>query len=103
MLTVLELAFDLKDIKAAVAGNFHLAAELASDHIFHTTPVSLRFVDASSATLAMQAGRRTLMMEIGVLVGLAGAEELLRRYEEVFVSSLGARPHWGLDRNHLRG
>jgi len=99
----IELAFDLKDIKAAVAGNFHLAAELASDHIFHTTPVSLRFVDASSATLAMQAGRRTLMMEIGVLVGLAGAEELLRRYEEVFVSSLGARPHWGLDRNHLRG
>jgi len=42
-------------------------------------------------------------MEIGSLVGLDGVEELLRRYEEVFVSSLAARPHWGLDRNHLRG
>jgi FAD/FMN-containing dehydrogenase len=97
-----ELAFDLQQAHDAVTLNFRLAQQLADGGMHHSAPVSLRFVKASPAYLAMQNGRKTMMMEIGVLAGLYGAEELLRYYEEAFVNAMKARPHWGLDRNYLR-
>lgn len=57
---------------------------------------------AADAYVTMQNGRDTMMMEIGIFTDTFGADELLRTYEQDFVSTLRARPHWGLDRNHLR-
>ena len=47
-------------------------------------------------------GRPTLMLEIPMLVGTRGADELLRTYEDIFMRELGARPHWGLDLDAIR-
>jgi hypothetical protein len=45
----------------------------------------------------MQHGRRTMMLEIGVLVAARGSRTLLHNYEEFFMDRFAARPHWGLD------
>jgi hypothetical protein len=96
-----EPAFDLSQTKEAVEQNCRLAEQLGAVGIHHTAPVSLRFVRNADAYLAMQQGRDTTMMEIDVLAGQYGVEELLQANERHFIGSLGARPHWGLDRNVL--
>ena len=96
-----ELGFRLDQTQAAVERQFGVAAELATNGIHHSAPLSLRFVAPSSAFLAMSSGQKTTMMEMGILVGLQGAEELLHTHEDVFVREFTARPHWGLDRNVL--
>ncbi len=98
----IELAFRLDQTKDAVQRQFQIAAELADRGIHHSAPLSLRFVAPSAAHLAMQHGQKTTMMEMGLLVGLPGAEELLHSHEDVFIREFMARPHWGLDRNVLR-
>lgn len=97
-----ELAFSIDDTIEAVSRNCALASRLAELGMHHTSPLSVRFVKQSPALLAMQHGRPTMMLEMGVLVGLTGAEDLLKQNEELFVAQMKARPHWGLDRNILR-
>jgi len=99
----IEMAFDVSQAVEAVNRSFALATSLANDGIYQTSPISLRFVAASGAHLAMQHGRTTMTMEVPMAVGIPGAEEVLRRYELELMSSMGARPHWGLDRNVLHG
>jgi hypothetical protein len=98
-----ELSLPIDQVTAAVEKTFQVASFLANHRIFHTAPISLRFVAPFAAHLAMQNRTvPTVTVEIGVLAGLLGAEELLRTYENLLIADLQARPHWGLDRNVLR-
>src|SRR5262249_49945738 len=91
------LAFGLEQTVAATERLFQLAAWNEWQGRNHSVPVSLRFVAPSRSPLAMQYGRPTCMMEIGMLVGQKGARALLESYETAFMKEFGARPHWGLD------
>ncbi len=68
---------------------------------YHTSPISLRFVRASDAYLAMMNGRDTCMIEIPVVDGTYGGMQLLQRYESAMYEFAG-RPHWG-QVNYLTG
>jgi hypothetical protein len=58
---------------------------------WHTSPFSLRFVAASPALASMMHGGPTMMIELILVTGTRGGEELLATYER----ELSSRPHWG--------
>jgi len=62
-------------------------------------PLGVRFVRASPAFLAPQAGRLTCTIELDMLVGVESGRELARRVKEAMCSADAAsvRVHWGLD------
>jgi hypothetical protein len=62
--------------------------------VFHTAPISLRFVRASDAHLSMMHGRDTMMIELIMMDRTEGGFELLAAYEDALYA-LGGRPHWG--------
>jgi FAD/FMN-containing dehydrogenase len=62
--------------------------------IYHTSPISMRFVAASRASLSMMEGRDTMMMELIQLIDTDGGMEILAAHEER-LADLGVRPHWG--------
>ena len=62
--------------------------------VYHTSPISLRFVRASSAFLSMMEGRDTMMIELIQMTRTEGGFELLAAYEDALYD-LGGRPHWG--------
>jgi FAD/FMN-containing dehydrogenase len=62
--------------------------------IYHTAPVALRFVAASSALMSMMNGGETMMIELIQLVDTDGGQEILAAHEEK-LAEFGARPHWG--------
>jgi len=99
----IEMAVDLSQTLAAVQLLFDQAGKELAQHRHHSVPVSLRFVRQADAFLAMQNGRDTTMVEIGMLVKARGSAELLAGYEQRFVKELSARPHWGLDLSILQG
>lgn len=101
----IEMAFPATQTIPAVQELFRGAAEEERAGRHHSVPVSLRFVNESPYFLAMQQGRKTMMMEIGMLVAARGAEQLLRNYQRRFLDAphLSARPHWGLDLSILQG
>jgi hypothetical protein len=73
--------------------------EIAARHrelgaVYHTSPIALRFVAASSAYLSMMEGRRTMMIELIQMTRTDGGFELLAAYEDELYA-LGGRPHWG--------
>ena len=98
----IEMAFELEQTVAATERLFAIAESLRLRGIVHTAPVGLRFVAAADAHLAMQHGRRTMMMEIPMLVGARGADYLLLNYEVAYLREFRARPHWGLDLDVIR-
>ncbi len=61
---------------------------------YQSSPISLRFVRASDALMAMMHGRDTMMIELIMLTHTEGGFELLADYEEALYG-LGGRPHWG--------
>ncbi len=73
----------------AIAGQ---RRELGS--VYQTSPISLRFVKASTAHLSMMEGRDTMMIELIQMTRTEGGFELLGAYEEALYE-LGGRPHWG--------
>ncbi|HEY4157137.1 MAG TPA: D-arabinono-1,4-lactone oxidase, partial [Polyangiaceae bacterium] len=98
----IELAFALSDTLAATRELFVIAAEQARLGRNHSVPVTLRFVRQADSLLAMQYGRDTTMMEIGMLVAAPGSQALLETYERRFIDKFRARPHWGLDLSILK-
>lgn len=100
----IEVALDINDTIAAVERTFEVADKLFDEKaIPHTGPISLRFVKQSDAMIAMQEGRDTLFIEVIMLKGVNGMEELMLTYEQTFMEEFGARPHWGLDLKVLQG
>ncbi len=95
----IEMAFDVKQSVEAIERLFMHAEELRARGFVHSSPPSLRFVKSSDAWLAMQHGRPTMMLEMGVLVCANGSDELLESYEHMYMRLMQARPHWGLDLN----
>lgn len=62
--------------------------------VYHTSPVALRFVQASRAYMSMMHGRDTMMIELIQMTRTEGGFELLAAYEEALYD-LEGRPHWG--------
>ena len=71
-----------------------IAAELAKEGIYHTSPFSLRFVAPSRAYASMMYGQPTMMIELIMVTGSRGERSLLLGYEDA-LADLGVRPHWG--------
>lgn len=97
----IELAFPIQDTVKVTEAVFQQAAVEYAAGRKHSAPFSLRFVKASSSYLAMQHGRDTVMLEMGMLVEQHESRTLLRDYEQLFVDRFGSRPHWGLDMSFL--
>jgi hypothetical protein len=63
-------------------------------NVFHSSPISLRFVKASDAYMSMMQGRDTVMIELIMATHTVGGMELLAAHEDALYE-LGGRPHWG--------
>lgn len=63
-------------------------------NVFHSSPISLRFVKASDAYMSMMQGRDTVMVELIMATHTVGGMELLNAHENALYE-LGGRPHWG--------
>ncbi len=99
----IESGFDVTQTVAAAERLMVIAQGFAQKGWVHSSPPSLRFVKRSPCHLAMQYGRDTMMLEMGMLVNATGADDLLKTYETQFATEFGARPHWGLDLKVLQG
>ncbi len=92
-----EIGFPLKDHTYIAAVDKFL--ELVEQHeslggLYHSAPISLRFVKASDKFLSMMHGYDTCMMEIIMAKDTVGAMEMMYRYESELYKFSG-RPHWG--------
>ena len=65
-----------------------------TNRVYHSSPISLRFVAPSRAFASMMHGGATMMIELIMVDGSRGGYTLLEGYEER-LADLGARPHWG--------
>jgi L-gulono-1,4-lactone dehydrogenase len=63
-------------------------------NVFHSSPISLRFVKATDAYMSMMQGRETMMIELIMAKHTVGGMELLAAHEQALYR-LGGRPHWG--------
>ena len=92
------------ELGVALEGNRHIecidrllaiAAERRDrEHLFHTSPFSLRFVAPSQAFASMMYGGATMMIELIMVDSTRHGERLLAGYEER-LADLDIRPHWG--------
>lgn len=62
--------------------------------VYQSSPISFRFVKASSADMSMMNARDTMMIELIQLSRCDGGHELIAAYEQG-LNKLGGRPHWG--------
>ncbi|MFZ5724056.1 MAG: D-arabinono-1,4-lactone oxidase [Pseudomonadota bacterium] len=99
----IEAAFDISQTVAAIERSFQIANTLYAQRKVHTAPIAVRFVKATDNFIGMQQGRNTVFLEVIVLQGTNGYLDLLRTYQQTFLTEFGARPHWGLDLKLLVG
>ncbi|HXA53934.1 MAG TPA: FAD-binding protein [Solirubrobacteraceae bacterium] len=62
--------------------------------VYHSSPISLRFVKATDSHLSMMQGRDTVMIELIMSKHTVGGMELLAAHERALYGLCG-RPHWG--------
>ena len=62
--------------------------------VYHSSPISLRFVKASDSHISMMQGHDTMMIELIMSKHTIGGMELLGAQEEALHEVKG-RPHWG--------
>jgi L-gulono-1,4-lactone dehydrogenase len=92
------------ELGVALEANRHIQAvdrilEIAAERrenerLYHTSPISLRFVAPSSAYASMMYDQATMMIELIMVDGTRGGYALLDGYEER-LRGLKVRPHWG--------
>lgn len=63
--------------------------------LYHSAPISLRFVKRCDAYLSMMNGEDKCLIEIPILVGTHGGIQILQRIEEELLNLGDIRPHWG--------
>ncbi len=63
--------------------------------LFHTAPVSMRFVKKCNAFLSMMNGEDKCMIEVPLLVGTKGRFQILDKIEHELMKLGKIRPHWG--------
>lgn len=89
----LGIAVDGRHIEA-VDRILEIARFRAAEGIYHSSPISLRFVAPSKAYASMMHGQPTMMIELIMVTRSRGGFTLLEGYESR-LADLGARPHWG--------
>jgi hypothetical protein len=62
--------------------------------VYHSSPISLRFVKATDACMSMMQGQDTMMIELIMATHTVGGMELVAAHEDA-LQQLGGRPHWG--------
>ncbi len=98
-----EFAISLKDdlfIKAADKIIELAEKDKNEGQLYHSAPISLRFVKQTNSFLAMNQGEDKCMIEVPCLVGTHGSFQLLERIEDELLKLGTIRPHWG-QYNHL--
>jgi L-gulono-1,4-lactone dehydrogenase len=96
----LELHCDAKQCVPTIDKLLAVFQGEAKEHDWYMAgPLGIRFVAASDAFLAPEAGRMTCTIELDMLVGSSTGEELARHIKEKICGSdsSSARVHWGLD------
>lgn len=73
-----------------------------ASQLFQTSPMGLRFVKASTASLTPESGRDVCYVDTPVLLGTKGANAILDAYQDVFIQN-GGVPHWGKVNNRFEG
>jgi L-gulono-1,4-lactone dehydrogenase len=71
-----------------------VAQECAGRGMYHTSPISLRFVAPSQAYASMMHGEKTMMIELILVSETKKGHPLLEEYERR-LAELGSHPHWG--------
>lgn len=98
-----EIFVPLEKTVEAVEHIFENARESLREGLYHSGPVSLRFLDSSPHLLAMTNGPRDTAwcsIEIAMMNGTDRSMEMLLRIQER-LARIGGRPHWG--QVHLLG
>eukprot|EP00794_Sanderia_malayensis_P006884 gene6884-7659_t len=67
---------------------------------YQTSPFALRFVKSSNAKLSMMHGANTCMIEMDMITGTYGTQEIMKRYQNAMYK-LAGRPHWGLQFDNI--
>lgn len=101
-----EFAFDMtdgnNDFIAALEEMFELAETNRAANLYQTSPVGLRFVDASPAYLSLEYGKKVAYIDAPFVLGTPQADEILHSYQEIMLRHNGM-PHWGKINNILDG
>jgi hypothetical protein len=63
--------------------------------LYHTAPVSMRFVKSCNAHLSMMNGEDKCLIEVPLLVGTKGRFQILDKIEHELLKLGKIRPHWG--------
>lgn len=94
-----EMHFPAADLVATVDRLMDTFQSIADEkELYVAGPIGIRFVAASDALLAPQAGRLTATAEMTNIVGIEKGEELLREVKGAMSSAdRSIRVHWGLD------
>lgn len=67
--------------------------------LFHTAPVSMRFVKSCDAHLSMMNGEDKCLIEVPLLAGTQGRFQILDKIEQELLKLGKIRPHWGQYQN----
>lgn len=92
----MELGIPLAEDKhiTAVDRIIEIAEVRVAEGLYHSSPISLRFVGRSGAYASMMYEQPTMMIELIMVTESRGGYALLEGYE-ARLADLGTRPHWG--------
>jgi hypothetical protein len=94
--TSVEIGVPLERTVEAVEAVLAYAHHFKASGWYHTSPLNLRFVKATTNSLiAMYAYRDTTMIEIPQLLKTPGMDQMYAAYERMLITEFAGRPHWG--------
>ncbi|MBX2873631.1 MAG: FAD-binding protein [Saprospiraceae bacterium] len=102
-----EYAFDLTHKRAHVLNAIQELLDQAElfrqeGKLYQTSPIGMRFVQASKAFLTPESGRDVCYVDTPVLLGTQGADSILNACQDIFIRYNGI-PHWGKINNRFVG
>ena len=97
----IELGFPVARTVEVMDRLIELAERNHENDLFHTAPVSVRFVAPAKAYASPQYGRETVMFEVLMAKGTKGGKEALALIEEAMLDEPDVRVHWGLHVDRL--
>lgn len=92
-----EFAFEVKPdlLVGAIETSFQIVDQLAKEHNYYQSSfVSVRFTPSSKVLLSPNFGRPTFYLDVPLLRGTPGDDEILAEYQRRMMS-MGGIPHWG--------
>ena len=102
-----EFAFGLEDNRKGAINAVEAIMEQAErfredSHLFQSSPVGMRFVQASNAYLTPENCRDVCYVDTPVLLHTQGGDGILDRYQDILMKFDGV-PHWGKVNNRFVG